>query len=128
MNGQGRQTGSIGDELTTWAMIALIGVFAITTMLHLAGIITAFLTGNPQPSGGIASGVGVLFHPGDPAAALGASGLNPVIYWIHRTPARRTRSGWVLGVGARAPAHPPVEGRPAPAARRRLHCARLPVR
>lgn len=82
MNGQGRQTGPLGDELTTWAMIALVGVFALTAILRAAGTLTAFLTGNPQPSGGIASGVGVLFHPGDPAAALGAPGLNPVIYWI----------------------------------------------
>lgn len=82
MNGQGRQTGSMGDELTTWAMIALIGVFTVTAILRLAGTLTALFTGNPQPAGGIASGVGVLFHPGDPATALGAPGLSPVVYWI----------------------------------------------
>lgn len=79
---QGRQTGSYGDELTTWLIIGLIGVFAFTAILRVAGTITAFFTGSAQPEAGIAAGIGVLFAPGDPAGALDAEGLNPVAYWI----------------------------------------------
>src|SRR5690606_2320655 len=51
-------------------------------ILRAAGSVAAFLTGTPQPAGDPASGVGVLFPPGDPGAALDADGLNPVVYWI----------------------------------------------
>ncbi len=79
---QGRQTGSFGDELTNAALIGLIGVFGVALVLRAAGSVAAFLTGTAQPAAGPASGLGVLFNPGDPAAALDAAGLNPVVYWI----------------------------------------------
>ncbi|WAL41109.1 TraM recognition domain-containing protein [Brevibacterium sp. BRM-1] len=79
---QGRQTGSFGDELTNAAMIGLVALFGVALVLRAAGTITAWLTGTPQPQGGLAAGVGVLFHPGDPGTALDADGLNPVVYWI----------------------------------------------
>src|SRR5690606_41349135 len=82
VNGQGRQTGSFGDELTNAAMIGLVVLFGIALMLRGAGSVAAWLTGTSQPTGGPASGIGVLFDPGDPAAALGAPGLSPVVYWI----------------------------------------------
>lgn len=82
MNGEGRQTGSFGDELTNAAMIGLVALFGVALVLRGAGSVTAFLTGTNQPSGGPASGVRVLFHPGDPGAALDADGLNPIVYWI----------------------------------------------
>lgn len=82
MNGEGRQTGSFGDELTNAAMIGLVALFGIALVLRAAGTITAWLTGTPQPEGGLAAGIGVLFHPGDPGTALAADGLNPVVYWI----------------------------------------------
>ncbi|WP_342373021.1 TraM recognition domain-containing protein [Propioniciclava soli] len=79
---EGRQTGSFGDELTNAAMIGLVALFGVALVLRAAGTITAWLTGTTQPEGGLAAGVGVLFHPGDPGAALDADGLNPVVYWV----------------------------------------------
>ncbi|WP_417235207.1 type IV secretory system conjugative DNA transfer family protein [Arthrobacter sp.] len=79
---EGRQTGSFGDELTTAAMIGLVGLFGIALILRAAGSVAAFLTGTRQPSAGPASGVGVLFHAGDPATALDDPGLNTIVYWI----------------------------------------------
>lgn len=81
MNGQGRQTGSFGDELTNAAMIGLIGLFGIALVLRGAGSVAAWITGLSQPASGPASGMGVLFHPGDPGTALDAPGMNPVVYW-----------------------------------------------
>ena len=78
----GRQTGSLGDELTNAAIIALIGAFGVALVLRAAGSVAAFLTGTPQPAAGPASGLGVLFNPTDPATALDAEGLSPVAYWI----------------------------------------------
>ncbi|WP_449283745.1 type IV secretory system conjugative DNA transfer family protein [Leucobacter sp.] len=78
----GRQTGSLGDELTNAAIIALIGAFGVALVLRAAGSAAAFLTGTPQPAAGPASGLGVLFNPTDPATALDAEGLSPVAYWI----------------------------------------------
>jgi len=81
MSGQ-RQTGGMGDELTNAAIVALIGAFGAALVLRAAGSVAAFLTGTPQPTASPASGLGVLFNPADPAAALDADGLNPVAYWI----------------------------------------------
>ena len=82
MTGEGRQTGSFGDELTNAAMIGLVALFGVALVLRAAGTITAWLTSTPQPEGGLAAGVGVLVHPGDPGSALDADGLNPVVYWV----------------------------------------------
>lgn len=82
MNGAGRQTGSFGDELTNAAMIGLIVLFGVALILRGAGSVAAWVTGTAQPAAGPAAGIGVLFHPGDPAKALDAPGLNPVAYWI----------------------------------------------
>ena len=82
----GRQTGSFGDELTNAALIALVGMFGVALVLRAAGSVAAFLAGTAQPAAGPASGLGVLFNPGDPAVALdAAAGLNPVVYWIVTT-------------------------------------------
>ena len=80
-----RQGGSMGDELTNAALIALIGAFGLALILRGAGSVAAFLSGTPQPIAGPASGLGVLFNPADPAGALGAEGLNPVVYWAVTT-------------------------------------------
>ncbi|MGE3192894.1 MAG: type IV secretory system conjugative DNA transfer family protein [Microbacteriaceae bacterium] len=77
-----RQGGSMGDELTNAALIALIGAFGLALILRGAGSLAAFLSGTPQPQAGPASGLGVLFNPADPAGALDAEGLSPVVYWI----------------------------------------------
>ena len=72
----------MGDELTNAALIGLIGIFGIALILRAAGSVTAFLTGLPQPDAGPAAGLWVLFNPADPATALSAEGLNPVLYWL----------------------------------------------
>lgn len=79
---QQRQTGSMGDELTNAALIALVGMFGVALILRASGSVAAFLTGTHQPDAGPAAGLGVLFNPGDPAAALAADGLHLVAYWI----------------------------------------------
>lgn len=81
MNAPGRQTGSFGDELTNILMAGLIALFCLTLVFRVAGSIAAFLTGIEQPSAGIAGGIGVLTHPGDPGAALGTEKLNAIAYW-----------------------------------------------
>jgi len=81
VNAPGRQTGSFGDELTNILMSGLIALFGLTLVLRTAGSIAAFLTRADQPSAGIAGGIGVLTHPGDPGAALGAEELNAIAYW-----------------------------------------------
>ena len=82
---QTQRAGSMGDELTNAALIALIGAFGLALSLRGAGSIAAFLSGTPQPTAGPASGLGVLFNPADPAGVLGSPGLSPVIYWIVTT-------------------------------------------
>jgi len=77
-----RQTGPIGDELTNLALAGLVVCAVLAAILRGAGSVTACITGHAQPTGGIASGIAVLFHPGDPGDALGAPGLNAVAYWI----------------------------------------------
>ena len=77
-----RQAGGMGDELTNAALVGLVGMFGIALVLRAAGSVAAFLTGTPQPDVGAAAALAVLFNPGDPATALGADGLNPVVYWL----------------------------------------------
>ncbi len=74
-----RQAGGMGDELTNAALIGLIGMFGIALVLRAAGSVAAFLTGTPQPDADAAGGLAVLFNPGDPATALGAERLNPLV-------------------------------------------------
>ena len=54
-----KQGGSMGDELTNAALIALIGAFGLALILRGAGSVAAFLSGTPQPTAGPASGLGV---------------------------------------------------------------------
>ncbi len=82
MTNQRRQTGSMGDELTDAAIVSLITLFGISLILRGSGSLAALLTGSPQPTGGLAAGVGVLFNLADPGSALGAEGLNPMAYWL----------------------------------------------
>ncbi|MDK9295193.1 TraM recognition domain-containing protein [Propionibacterium freudenreichii] len=63
-------------------MIGLVVLFGVALILRGAGSVAAWFTGTSQPTGGPASGIGVLFDPGDPASALNAPGLSPVVYWI----------------------------------------------
>jgi type IV secretory pathway TraG/TraD family ATPase VirD4 len=72
----------MGDELTNTAIIGLLALVAFTLVLRGAGSVTAWLSGVGQPTGGLASGVGVLLSPTDPGKALGAVELNAVVYWV----------------------------------------------
>jgi len=81
VNAPGRQTGSLGDELTNILMAGLIALFGLTLILRAAGSIAAFITNAAQPDAGIAGGLGVLTHPGEPGTALGTKDLNAIVYW-----------------------------------------------
>ena len=56
-------------------------VVGVALILRASGSVAAFLTGTDQPAAGPASGISVLFRPGDPAAALDAPGMSAVAYW-----------------------------------------------
>ncbi|WP_447947376.1 type IV secretory system conjugative DNA transfer family protein [Microbacterium lacticum] len=70
------------DLFINLALGAIIVAACFAGLLRLAGSVTAFLTGLPQPSGSISSGFAVLAAPLDPGAALRAAGPNPFLYWL----------------------------------------------
>lgn len=70
------------DLFINLALVSLVTAAAFTGLLRVAGSVAAFLTGLPEPTGGITTGLAVLAHPADPGAALEAEGLNPVLYWF----------------------------------------------
>lgn len=70
------------DRFINLALGTLVAAAAFTGLLRVAGSVTAFLTGLPEPAGGFTTGLAVLADPTDPGAALGAEGLNPVLYWL----------------------------------------------
>ncbi|CAN7388023.1 TraM recognition domain-containing protein [Microbacterium foliorum] len=70
------------DALLNVALGALVAAIALGGVLRVAGSAAAFLTGLPEPSGSLTDGLGVLASPADPGAAIGADGLNPVVYWL----------------------------------------------
>ena len=69
------------DLVINLALGSLISAAVFTGLLRVAGCVTAFLTGLPEPTGGFTSGIGVLATPTDPGRALSAEGLNPFLYW-----------------------------------------------
>lgn len=69
------------DGLTNVALLALGGAVAIAGILRVGGNLAAFLSGAEQPTGGLATGLGVFGSPADPGAALGSPGLSAVAYW-----------------------------------------------
>ena len=76
-----KSTGS-KDQLTNLALLALAGGVVLIAALRAAGSIAAWLSGQPEPAGGIGAGLKVLASPLDPGAALGAPGLNALLYWV----------------------------------------------
>ncbi|MBX3194908.1 MAG: type IV secretory system conjugative DNA transfer family protein [Microbacteriaceae bacterium] len=76
--------GSAGskDQLTNLALLALAGGVVLIAALRAAGSISAWLSGQPEPTGGIGAGLKVFSTPLDPGAALGAPGLNAILYWL----------------------------------------------
>jgi type IV secretion system protein VirD4 len=73
---------SVDDGLVNLGLIAIAAVGALAAILRLAGAVAAWVSGSPQPAGGLASGLRVLGSPGDPARALDAPDLHPVVYWL----------------------------------------------
>ncbi|MGO2943896.1 MAG: type IV secretory system conjugative DNA transfer family protein [Brevibacterium aurantiacum] len=69
------------DQLVSLALGALAGFAALALLLRGIGSAVAFVTGRPQPTGGPATGIGVFASPLDPGAAMGATGLNPFVFW-----------------------------------------------
>lgn len=70
------------DALLNFALAGLVAVIAFGGVLWAAGLVAAFVTGLPAPSGSLTTGLGVLSSPADPGRPLGAPGLNPVVYWL----------------------------------------------
>jgi len=63
--------------------LAMLGVaLGVGVILRGAAAAAAWLTGHPQPAGGIFTGILAVLHPADPGRAVGAEGLNPVVFWI----------------------------------------------
>ncbi len=69
--------GSVNVGLGLLAAAAL-----LAGLLHLAGMLAAWASGATQPGVGVGAALGVLADPADPATALAAPGLHPVVYWI----------------------------------------------
>ncbi|MFT4264092.1 MAG: TraM recognition domain-containing protein [Nocardioides sp.] len=72
----------VDDVLVNLGLLLISGIGLIAGTLRLAGSAAAWVTGASQPDGGWESGLRVLTHPGDPAAALQAHGLSPWAYWL----------------------------------------------
>lgn len=70
------------DQIVSITLAVLAGLAAVSMLLRYAGDVAAFVTGHPAPTGGPSSGLGVLGRPFDPGAAIGAPGLNAVVYWL----------------------------------------------
>lgn len=70
------------DLTVSLALGGLAATAVLAMLLRYLGNVATFLTGRPAPTGGPATGLGVLASPTDPGAAIGAPGLNPVLYWF----------------------------------------------
>ena len=70
------------DAVVSLVLTALAGAAAAALLLRYTGSLAALLTGHAPPTGGPATGLGVLAHPGDPGAAIGAPDLSTVVYWL----------------------------------------------
>lgn len=72
----------IDDDLINLALLGIGAVFLVAATLRGAGSIAAELARTPHPTSGLTAGFGVLSRPRDPAAALGAPRMSPVLYWV----------------------------------------------
>lgn len=70
------------DSMTNVGIGLLIAAFTTLGLLRLAGTVAAWISGLPQPTGGITAALGVLTDPLNPGTPLGAPDLNPIIYWV----------------------------------------------
>jgi type IV secretory pathway TraG/TraD family ATPase VirD4 len=69
------------DAFVNIGLGGLVAVAVFGVLLRVAGSIAALLTGHTQPDADLTAGMRVLGSPLDPGAVLGASGLNPFVYW-----------------------------------------------
>ncbi|NHN55860.1 type IV secretory system conjugative DNA transfer family protein [Calidifontibacter sp. DB0510] len=69
------------DTAINLGLGGIAAVAVLAGLLRASGSIAAWLTGIPQPTANLGSGLAVLAHPVHPAAALHAPGLNPIAYW-----------------------------------------------
>jgi len=71
-----------GRDAAANAGLAVLGaIMALGAALRVAGALAALLTGASQPTGGLFTGILAVFHPAHPGDAIGADGLNPVVFW-----------------------------------------------
>lgn len=73
--------GRVDDDLVNFALVAIGVTFLLAVVLRSAGTIAAALGGTSHPDAGGADGFRVLARPGDPASALAAPSLSPILYW-----------------------------------------------
>ena len=79
MNPRGQ---GVDDQLVNLGLILIAAVGVTAALLRLAGTLAARVSGAGTPTGGWEAGVRVLRDPDNPAAALGADGLTPWVYWL----------------------------------------------
>jgi len=72
---------SVDDELVNVALGGVVGLVSLAALLRAAGTVGAWVSGHPQPRGGLEAGVRVLAHPGDPASAMGGGPGAPWLFW-----------------------------------------------
>lgn len=70
-----------GDGLVDAALGSIAVLLTLAVVLRAAASAAAWLQRLPAPGGGIAAGLGVLAHPLNPGAVVGAPGLHPVLFW-----------------------------------------------
>ena len=69
------------DDLVNLGLLLIGFLGALSSVLRFAGTLAAWASGAEQPRGGLADGLRVVQHPGDPNAALGTAGISPIAYW-----------------------------------------------
>jgi hypothetical protein len=70
------------DGLVNVGLGLLAATAVLAELLRLAGTLAAWASGADQPDVGVAAALGVLADPLDPATALDAPGLHPIVYWL----------------------------------------------
>ncbi len=69
------------DSLANLGLIGLALILAAGIVLRGAASLAALITGYPQPTGGLFTGITAVFNLHDPGAGMGAAGLNMWAYW-----------------------------------------------
>ncbi len=78
------QAGQVGGpDLTTWALVALAGLFVVAAFVWLGAQLACLLRARPPAEGGLVAALTSLAHPGNPAAAWPSPDQmpGPFAYW-----------------------------------------------